>query len=167
MHTTKTGTYITGIIDGVKQYVKDRGYEISIKWAGKGYEGRFKVSGDPSPELIMKESLGSHNAILSLHRYKFLPRKTVFRQKQTAGHAVSVAGFNRKFPELLIHDPQYPYKIQTPLHCKLTKIEAAKVEDINGARHTRDLWQIFRNIPDDEYTIEVIDGIFGFEISQK
>ena len=100
MKTTRSGTKVINLIYGLEKYVRDRGYGISIEWAGEHYTGKYKKRNSPGLEWIMSKTLGPSNIILRLDYYKYNSRGL----KHDSAHTVAVAGFNRAYSELFIHD---------------------------------------------------------------
>ena len=102
METRKSGTRAINLIYGLEKYVRDRGYSISMEWTGEHYTGKYKQRSTPDLDWIMSKTLGPSNVILWLTFYKYNPRTGSL--KNNSSHSVAVAGFNRAYSELFIHD---------------------------------------------------------------
>ena len=99
------GTYLEDLIRGLKKYVKERGYDISIKYKGEEDEDSkdYFQGENITPEWIKEELKGKSNLILSV---KFYTKRENGDLSFIGGHAVSVVGFNDDNGfKLHIHDP--------------------------------------------------------------
>ena len=97
------GTYTENMMKGLEKYVKERGYNISIKYAGprdiEGYSCDKKVT----TEWIKKELKDGSNLILNADYYKNGENDS---SEFIGSHCVTIVGFNDdKGFKLYIHDP--------------------------------------------------------------
>ena len=120
METDEEGTYTHKIVPGIKKYVMDRGYRISCESRGDDFLGSKKRSNTPTPYWLMKGVLGPHNAMLVLGEYKYNEHCDWYEPVEAKNwHSVTLAGFNRAFGELIIHDPMEHYKPTKPEYFSL------------------------------------------------
>ena len=167
MHTTQTGTIASDLIFGLEKYVRDRGYKISIDWAGNSYFGKYKHERIADPEWIMNGAIGPYNSILWLGNYTYNPRTEVYKRK--IGHAVTVAGFNSVSNELLIHDPSSNRR-EYPVYCELHKLTKGTLKDRNGTQYSAKGFYELREVYPYQYDdsiVTVIEGALSFEVFRK
>ena len=167
MHTTQTGTVASDLISGLEKYVRDRGYKISIEWAGKSYSGKYKYESLVDPEWIMNGTIGPYNSILWLGNYEYNTKRETYKRK--TGHAVTVAGFSSVYDELLIHDPS-PIKRKYPIYCKLHKLTKGTLKNGDGIDHLAKRFYELREVypyKDDGSLVTIIEGALSFEVFRK
>ncbi|MBI3590301.1 MAG: hypothetical protein HY094_02845 [Candidatus Melainabacteria bacterium] len=161
MNTTISGTSDLDLITGIEKYIVDRGYKIKLSWVGDSYTGKHKESSTVDPEWVMQGTLGLSNVILCSGDYKYSSRYDLY--KRICGHAVTLAGFNTAYNELLIHDPA---RVKKPICCELITLKGKKLSDENGGYHLGSRFYELREF-DDESIIRVIEDVLCFEVYPK
>ncbi len=151
MKTDRTGTVMPDLIEGLEKYVIDRGYKVSHRW----YQ-----TAELNPEIIMSTVLGDSNSILWNGQYV---QTDVNRFKRIEGHAVTLAGFNTRLSELLVHDCSFmkkPHSIEIVLTEKYTTFVHKGLPQRKSS---------FCKLKDfaDEREMTVIEEVLSFEINPK
>ncbi len=108
----KNGTKVSGVLNGVSQYVKKRGYQYSrLEYQGWGkhpkeFKTRKKV---PDMNWVKQGILGNSVAWLNIGWYKYKSETDEYHRN--GGHWVTLVGFGidekekKKKNMLIIHDP--------------------------------------------------------------
>lgn len=99
MHTSRVGTEIVDFLIGLEQYFIDRGYGLDID-PFSAY--KYEESSPITSEVIYSSMLGDKNSILWVGKYKYKPIKKAY--ERVTGHSVTMAGFNRRYSELFLHN---------------------------------------------------------------
>ncbi len=163
MDTYKDGTGASDMIHGLENYVVNRGYNISIKWVGEPYTGKYKCGSVPTPNWIMRKTMNPYNTILWLGQYNHNEKKELYRRNK--GHAVAVAGFNSVYNELLIHDSA---RYKAPVTCELYKLAPGRLTSKNTTKHSQasdfsELYEVYPYEHEESY-INVIEGALSFKV---
>ena len=166
METGTTGTDVEGLISGIHRYVYECGYRAHVEWQGIHHIGRPKAGYRPEPEWIMENSLGDNNSILWIGSYKHNPNTDTYRRK--TGHAATVAGFNRAYDELLVHDPSALFP-RAPIHCEIEEIHSGRILFSDRSVPAKGLYKIKEVEPYvyDGELIKIIEGAVSFEVESR
>ncbi|MBI3590917.1 MAG: hypothetical protein HY094_06010 [Candidatus Melainabacteria bacterium] len=115
------GTSSSDLIEGLKKYIRERGYKTLIKLE-ECYEGQkgFTPELISDPLKIMPHIVGASNAILSVAFCKFDLELAKYELIEL--HHVTLSGFiSNGVPRFIIHDPSPATEREAKL-CKLSKI---------------------------------------------
>ncbi len=166
MRTSKTGTEVEGLMSGIYRYVYECGYRARVEWQGIHHIGSPKAGYRPEPEWIMENSLGNNNSILWIGSYRYNPDKDTYRRK--TGHAATVAGFNRGFNELLVHDPS-ALMPRAPIHCEIEEIRSGRILFLDRSIPAKGLYKIREVDPYvyDGELVKIIEGAVSFEVESR
>ena len=166
MSTGKRGTDVEGLISGIHRYVYECGYRAHVEWQGIHHIGSPKAGYRPDPEWIMGNSLGDNNCILWIGSYRHNPEQDTYRRK--TGHAATVAGFNRGFDELLVHDP-FALMPRAPIHCEIEEIHSGRILLSDRSIPAKGLYKIREVDPYvyDGELVKIIEGALSFEVESR
>lgn len=146
------GTGVQSTVNGLKKYIHEKGYKVSIKKKGLGYE----LGGEPpSPNWIANGLLGSSNVLVNLGWYEYDSKKDIY--KRVSGHFVTVAGVKEN--KLIIHDPASRGKSKNDF---ITFEQIKSGSFTRGKRKAKGHWKM-RGIKSSN-KIAIIDGAFRFKV---
>lgn len=166
--TDSFGTTPANLIEGLEAYVKDRGYNISMKWFGNCYSGKHKSTKGFSPELIMEGSINPCNSILWVGHCSRYPGKNLYTRDE--GHAVTVAGFNSVSREILVHDS---CSSKTPVVWRLSPLDSGSIsyEDtkkLQAAKNYLGIGLARSYLPaKSDSKLNIVEGSLSFEVFPK
>lgn len=97
------GTYTSGLIKGLEKYVKEKGYDISIKYKGSDKDELYFAGSQITTNWIKEELKNGSNLVLSVDFYN---KDEDGNCESIGAHSVTVVGFNDDSGfKLYIHDP--------------------------------------------------------------
>lgn len=102
MHTSRVGTNFVDFTVGLEQYYIDRGYDLDILPYTSEKPPKGEEFAPVTQDAVYSSIIGNRDSILWVGNYKYRPIKKVY--ERVGGHAVTMAGFNRKYNELFFHN---------------------------------------------------------------
>jgi len=105
MRTGKSGTGPVAAMQGIGEYVRDRGYDAAVEFRGWRRADAFGTGEAIDPEWLARGVLGDSNVLLNVGWYKH--DRAEDRYARVGGHYMTLAGYRRDGEGLvfLIHDP--------------------------------------------------------------
>ena len=162
------GTEPANLMRGLEKYVKEMGYDISIKWKGWTDGEIYTVGRVPDPIWLKDELAQFSYAILQVGWYKYDPKQNFY--KRIGGHYVSIVDFvndKKGLPRFIIHDPSIRSGIkEKDEYCKLIPLAKGMLSEWHKYKaRSGEGYSIIDGIKvKEEADVGVVDGAFVFKL---
>lgn len=160
MHTSRCGTELVDFLVGIEQYFIDRGYELDIDpFSAHNYEESTPITS----EIVYGSTIGDKNSILWIGEYKYRPVKKAY--ERVAGHSVTMAGFNRTYNELFLHN-KYGGAFRRPESWVIEPLKR-KIKTIGGDPFFNPFVIRKEFDPIDVANLKIIEQVFSLEANKR
>jgi len=105
LDTGKSGTGPIAAMRGITRYVRDRGYDVSIRWQGWRKGGEFATGETVDEAWLQEGTLGESNVVVNVGWYKHDATADVYTR--VGGHYMTLVGYKKTLQKTLylIQDP--------------------------------------------------------------
>lgn len=165
-----SGTEPLDLMKGLEKYIREKEYDISIKWKGWTNGSRYFIGKIPDKDWIINETVQRSNLVLHLGWYKFDPDKNFY--KRIGGHFVTVAGIKGTdgWQKLIIHDPAIRSGIKPKNEfCDLVPLDSGTLSewDKYSPRSAKGYLKLEGIKIKEDADLAIIDGALAFKLFLK